>query len=102
MLVFNIEKFSPGRMVMTRGVNDRIADSEDFAKFVLKSIRRHLKCDWGDLCKEDKDLNDQALNDTEEPGRLFSAYEYNGKSDRIYIITEWDRSYTTILFPSEY
>jgi len=87
---------------MTCGVNSRIADDIPFTKFVLKSIRRHLKCDWGDLCQEDKECNDLALSNKEYPGRLFSAYEFNGKTDRIYIITEWDRSYTTIMFPDEY
>lgn len=101
MLMFDIDKFKLGRLMMTAGVNGRIADEKAFAKFVLKSIRRHLKCDWGDLCKEDKELNDLALS-SEDQGRLFSAYEFNGKSDRIYIITEWDRSYTTVLFPEEY
>lgn len=101
MLIFDIDKFSMGKLVMTASVNNRVADDNKYAKFVYDSIQRHLKCDWGDLCKEDKELNDLSLS-SEDPGRLFSAYEYNGKSDRIYIITEWDRSYTTILFPSEY
>ncbi|PKL19581.1 MAG: hypothetical protein CVV49_00660 [Spirochaetae bacterium HGW-Spirochaetae-5] len=95
------DKFNPGTLLMTRAVNDRVADDSQFAKFVLRSIKRHLKCDWGELCQEDKDLNDLSLS-SEDPGRLFSAYEFNGKEDRIYIITEWDRSYTTILYPNEY
>lgn len=50
------------------------------------------------MCEEDKATNDNALV-TE--GRLFSSYDY--KEDiKIWIITEWDRSATTILFPSEY
>jgi hypothetical protein len=102
MLEFDIDKFSMGKLVMTAGVNDRVAEDNKYAKFVYDSIKRHVACDWGDLCKEDKDLNNQALNDKEDPGRLFSAYEFDGKKDRIYVITEWDRSYTTILFPSEY
>jgi hypothetical protein len=101
MLELNANKFSAGKIFMTAGVNERIAEDEKFAKFVLHSIRRYLQCDWGDLGEEDKALNDAALN-TEFPDRLFSAYEFNGKADRIYIITEWDRSCTTILFPSEY
>jgi len=102
MLNLVIDRFSPGSIVITRGVNSRIADDINFTKFVLKSIRRHLKCDWGDLCLEDKECNDLALSDKEYPERLFAAYEFNGKTDRIYIITEWDRSYTTIMFPDEY
>jgi hypothetical protein len=94
-------KFELGQLVMTRGVNDRVADDSKYAKFVHESIQKHFNCVWGDLCQEDKDMNDSALN-TEQPDRIFSAYEYNGKSDRIYIITEWDRSSTCIMFPSEY
>lgn len=102
MLNLVIDKFNPGRLVITRGINSRIADDINFTKFVLKSIRRHLKCDWGDLCQEDKECNELALSEKEYPGRIFSAYEFNGKTDRIYIITEHDRSVTTIMFPSEY
>lgn len=94
-------KFDLGQLVMTRGVNDRVADDSKYAKFVHDSIQKHLNGVWGDLEQEDKDMNDSALNE-EQPDRIFSAYEYNGKSDRIYIITEWDRSSTCIMFPCEY
>ena len=87
MLQFNIDKFSPGKLVMTRGVNDRVADEEDFAKFVLQSIRRHLKCDWGDMEESDKKLNDQAL-DPETQDRIFSGYWFKGNpKDKIWIIS---------------
>jgi hypothetical protein len=79
MLILDIDKFPIGQLVMTAGVNDRVAEDKQYAKFIFKSLRRHMKCDWGDLGKEDKDLNDQALTDLEYPGRLFSAYEFNGK-----------------------
>ena len=85
------------KLYFTRAVNDRIADDEQFSKFVLNSIRRHNSHDWGELCQEDKDLNDLALKDR---GRLFSAYK-NG-ADKIYIITEADRTVTTVLYPDEY
>ena len=54
----------------------------------------------GDLEPEDKELNDEALLNGD---RLVSAYEYPKHEDwKIWIITEWDRSATTILFPHEY
>ena len=84
---------------MTRGVNDMVASSGKFAKFVLKSLNRHIYGDWGDLCEEDKKLNDYALVSGED--RIFSKYKFNDDT-AIYIITEYDRSYTTILFPDEY
>jgi len=91
-------KFSLGQMVMTRGVNDKIAEDSEFSKFVLRSMGRHAIGDWGDLGEEDKQANDEALKIGE---RLFSAYE-QGDLPKIWIITEYDRSVTTVLFPSEY
>jgi hypothetical protein len=81
-----------------RGVNDLIANNEEFAKHVLLSLRRHLAGDWGDLCDEDRVANELALK---EGQRLFSVYQKEGLP-KIWIITEWDRSCTTTLFPEEY
>lgn len=54
----------------------------------------------GDLCDEDKATNDDAL---EYGGRLMSQYRRESyPSQRIWIITEADRSCTTVLFPHEY
>jgi hypothetical protein len=91
-------KFKLGQLVMTRGVNDRVADDIQFSKFILSSLRRHAGGDWGDMTKEDKDENELALR--EGNLRIFSAYERNGS--KIWIITEADHSATTILFPEEY
>jgi hypothetical protein len=90
-------KFSMGRIVWTRGVNDLIAVDASFAKFVLESIRRHANCDWGELSAEDKRENDYSLD---KDLRLLSAYTEN--EYKIWIITEANRSATTILFPQEY
>ena len=91
-------RFSLGQVVMTQGVNNLIEMNGEFAKFVAKSFVRHCNGDWGDLCEEDKEMNDSGLKYGND--RLFSRYE-NGEWC-IYIITEWDRSATTILFPNEY
>ena len=93
-----VSKFTLGKVVMTRGVNDEIAENTPFAKFVLNSLKRHAQCDWGDLGREDTETNNSALKNG---GRLFSAYTEEGLK-KIWIITEWDRSVTTILFPDEY
>jgi len=90
--------FKMGRLVMTRGVNDLVAENEAFAKFVMGSLARHQKGDWGDLGDEDKKENELSLK---EGFRLLSAYE-SGALPKIWIITEADRSATTILFPDEY
>lgn len=91
-------KFTVGRLYLTRGVNDTVADNSGFAKFVTSSLGRHVSGDWGNVCHEDRSANEQALV---EGSRLFSAYEEAGQP-KIWIITESDRSVTTILFPDEY
>jgi hypothetical protein len=91
-------KFPLGILAMTRGVNDEIAANEAFAKFVWGSLKRHANCDWGNLTAEDIKENELSLN---EALRLLSAYETKGLP-KIWIITEADRSSTTILFPDEY
>ena len=102
MFVLN-PTFPPGQLVMTRGVNDLVANDEAFARFVTESLARHVKGDWGDVDDEDKLTNDDALK---HGLRLLSAYNddrfpKHGIST-IWIITEADRSATTILFPDEY
>jgi len=61
-------------------------------------LRRHLAGDWGDLSDEDKRLNDEAVKDE---SRILSAYKTT-RGDRVWLISEADRSATTILLPSEY
>jgi len=91
-------KFNIGQTVVTNGVNMLMHTDYQFRNFVTKSFERHINGDWGDLDEEDKSANEDALKNGD---RLFSKYNYNGDVS-IYIITEWDRSYTTILFPEEY
>lgn len=90
--------FALGRLLQTRGVNDLMVENENFCKFVAQSMARHIKGDWGDLCAEDKQENEFSLK---AGFRLLSAYEAEGLP-KIWIITEADRSATTILFPDEY
>ena len=90
-------KFSLGMIVVTRGVNDRVAVDTSFSLFVLESLKRHAKGDWGNLCDEDKRENDFSLD---KHLRLLSSYQY--KDIKIWVISEGDRSVTTVLFPSEY
>lgn len=88
------QRFPAGRLCVTCGINELIADGLNVFPFFL----RHLSGDWGELCRDDIALNHQAL---EEGDRLFSAYQI-GPDLKIWIITEADRSATTILLPSEY
>lgn len=88
--------FELGNVVMTIGVDEYVKEN-NLAKELITILRRHHSGDWGDLVKSDKDENDRALK---EGGRLFSTYKLG--EEKVYIITEWDRSATTILFPYEY
>ena len=90
--------FETGQIVVTRGVFENMQEYPQFAQFVNESLRRHIKGDWGNVCDEDKQENELSLK---EGYRLLSAYETHGLS-KIWIITEADRSATTILFPGEY
>ena len=92
-----MSKIHEVQLELTIGFNDSVQNDEKFSHFVFSSIRRHLQGDWGDLCKEDWEENELSLR---EGFRVLSAYNYN--DEKIWIITEADRSVTTVLFPSEY
>lgn len=91
--------FEHGQIIMTRSISDKMRDN-NFADFVYNSLVRHLNCDWGDLSDEDWDSNERAYVNNDD--RLFSAYIDKKTNIKIWIITEYDRTVTTILFPSEY
>jgi hypothetical protein len=89
-------RFKPGYVVMTIGIADLVRQGLlDPALY----LRRHLDGDWGDLSDNDRRQNDAALKSGED--RLFSSYPI-APNLRLWIITEWDRSATTLLLPSEY
>jgi len=91
-------RFNLGHICLTIGVNDLVAENPPFAKFVTDCLYKHAMSDWGNLEKEDVLANERALV---EGSRLFSAYE-GDDLPKIWVITEADRSTTTILFPDEY
>ena len=64
----------------------------------LELLARHMAGDWGDLCREDKQENELSLK---EGFRLLSAYKLP-TGEKLWVITEADRSATTILRPDEY
>lgn len=87
-----------GATVMSRGISDKIADNEKFAKQVTYFFDLFIHGDWGDVSEDDADYNDANLQMGK--GSLMGAYETC--EGRIWIMTEHDRSVTTILFPNEY
>jgi hypothetical protein len=64
---------------------------------VRLALLRHAGRDWGNVCKDDWKANDEALQNGD---RLLSSYESQGV--KFWIITEWDRSVTTVLLPEDY
>ncbi len=88
-------KFKLGTIVATRGVMEHVKDD---AGILFPYIARHATGDWGEICDEDKEVNAGAL---EHGMRLMSIYRLPD-GEKIWIITEWDRSVTTVLFPHEY
>lgn len=86
-------KFWLGKFFMTAPAS-RTLDMED----VLIALKRHHAGDWGELCEEDIATNENAL---QLGGRLFSTY-HNPKGVKFWIITEADRSATTVLLPEDY
>jgi hypothetical protein len=88
-------RFSLGQVVATPGALDLLDRTATNAADLLQ---RHQSGDWGSVPTEDADLNDYSVT---HEGRLLSSYPLND-SERLWIITEWDRSVTTLLLPSEY
>lgn len=97
-------KFKLGKITWTKLVSEKVEDNLLFAEFVKTSIQRHATGDWGDLSKKDKQVNDVSVEKGLSiqsnyllPLKLKNIHE----DERIWIITEDDRSETMILFPSE-
>ncbi len=86
--------FELGQIVTTRTIADDV-EPEKIASF----IRYHVTLDSSQscLCNEDLDMNKDAI---ENGDRVLSAFMYQGK--KVYVITEHDRSYTTVLYANEY
>ena len=85
--------FNLGRTLITPGALEALHPED-----VLVSMQRHAACDWGDCCASDMEENEFSLD---KFLRLFSVYhDRNGK--KFWIITEADRSSTTVLLPEEY
>lgn len=91
--------FELGKLYITFGINREMAKDKKFSDFVCSSLVRYIKGDWGDTCDEDSHMNDEAVKNGE---RILAVYTMPSTDKTIWIITEWDRSATTILFPSEY
>jgi hypothetical protein len=86
-------KFRLGRLMSTPGALERVSHGE-----MLRALGRHVTGDWGNVCPEDAEANEAAVH---ERARLLSTYTTE-TGERFWIITEADRSVTTVLLPEEY
>ncbi len=89
-------KFKLGSIFSTPGAVEALAEASEEAGFYLEL---HSSGDWGDVSEEDKKENELSLK---KGFRIVSAYILPNTDEKIWIITEADRSSTTILLPSEY
>ena len=87
--------FPLGHITSTPGA---LVAFKEAGEYPEKYLQRHVNGDWGDLCKEDIAVNEEALK---EGFRLMSAYTL-GNGTKVWLVTESDRSSTTFLLPFEY
>jgi hypothetical protein len=90
-----LSKFSLGRIVATPEALEAL---EEANQNPIEFIQRHQTGDWGELCEEDKRENEFSVRNG---FRILSAYRTQNKV-KIWIITEADRSVTTLLLPQGY
>ena len=84
---------SLGQVVITKNASKILSDTD-----VNTALARHVSGDWGELCDCDKKANDDALK---YGGRVLSVY-MSTDNHKFWVLTEADRSYTTVLMPSDY
>ena len=88
-------KFALGKLVATPGALEALVEA---GQTPMEFVARHIRGDWGDVCAEDRQANEDALLQGE---RLLSAY-HTKAGIKIWVITEADRSSTCVLLPEEY
>ncbi|MFZ1514286.1 MAG: hypothetical protein WAT21_02745 [Saprospiraceae bacterium] len=92
-----------GKILFTAPIADAVSNSNDFSAFVCQSIEKHLACNWRNCDSADSHQNDLAF---ESGCRILSVYKFIASPTdselKIWIITEWDRSVTTVLYPSDF
>lgn len=93
--LFKSPRFPSGQIVATPGALEALSDA---GQTPLEFLHRHLTGDWGEVCAEDAASNEEAL---QHGNRLLSVYRTQ-RHVKFWIITEADRSVTTLLLPSEY
>ncbi len=88
-----LAKFRLGRIVMSHNAMNSLNEHDIFT-----AIQRHQSGDWGDVDQDDRAANDRALI---EGTRLLSLYQ-TSSGVTFWLLTEADRSFTTVLLPEDY
>src|SRR6202163_232304 len=91
----SVTRFALGQTFITPGAEEALQIAGQTA---IEFLRRHMSQDWGELSEDDVRENELSLK---EGFRLLSNYR-TVKGQQLWIITEADRSATTVLLPSEY
>ena len=91
--ISDVARFPSGQIVITTNAQKTL-----HAEDVQSALARHLRGDWGDCGEEDREENELSLR---EGFRLLSVY-HDRKNVKFWIISEADRSATTILLPDDY
>lgn len=87
--------FPLGQIVATQGALDALEKAQQTP---MEFLARHVRGDWGDVCEEDAEANEQSLKDG---SRILSSYRTK-LGEKLWIITEADRSSSCLLTPNEY
>ena len=95
MTTTSTARFQLGRILATPGAINAMSEAGESP---LRLLRRHVHGDWGDLHDDDQRANELAIR---RGMRILSAYVLSTE-ERVWIITEGDRSSTTLLLPQEY
>lgn len=93
-----MENFRLGRIVQTRGIAETSSKNMFFLLAINQALEDYRHCNWGATCASDSKLNDEAVRKGND--RILARYKTN--EGDIFICTEWDRSYTTIMYCDEY
>ena len=101
--MFTSKYFNLGKVVCTATLNNAMSENKQFASEVMSALQKYCNKDWGDLCEEDKQINDDAL---QYPEDLYLLAAYKTCKGKIYIITERisenaGDNVTTLCFPDE-
>jgi len=93
MTITSEMRFNTGQLVITPTALETLTADD-----ILTALGRHIRADWGDVTPADRDENNFSLR---EGFRILSVYRSAG-GEKFWIITEADRSLTTVLLPSDY